>query len=133
MAAVCHPRSRANRAAALAWAVSVNEASRLSCAGSASNGSVDDTEISGTLPAVTCRMAWFTSKKAGPKMAVTSSSSSSWATRPAVSGSPSMSRITISTGRPSTPPTQLTNSTKYPAAWDPGMSTNPPSSEKSAA
>ncbi len=69
----------------------------------------------------------------GPMIALTPSSSSSWAARWVAAGSPWMSFTTYSTGSPPTPPASLMRSTCTCAASEPGWSENAPSSPRSAA
>ena len=69
----------------------------------------------------------------GPMIALTPSSSSSWAARWVAAGSPWMSLTTYSTGSPPTPPASLMRSTCTWAASEPGWSENAPSSPRSAA
>ncbi len=69
----------------------------------------------------------------GPMIALTPSSSSSWAARWVAAGSPWMSFTTYSTGSPPTPPASLMRSTCTWAASEPGWSENAPSSPRSAA
>src|SRR5690606_27516262 len=114
--AVVQPCSSANSAAAVAWAVSSKATRNDSAAGSGSDGSVDATNSTGTLPWVICSSGWPKSANGGPRIADTPASTRSWAARAVTSGSPSMFWMINSTGAPSTPPAQLIRFTKCSAA-----------------